>query len=141
MLSLMREASGFDEEPGFLSEAPTGSCSRDACISVIRKRDREWRLLATRSFQRIDWAPLVQACRDADIVVSERWLPRGCAPRWLKLDRRAFQATGGISVYLGDGPKIQTVADRLGSHPWAARASGETIPPIARPRVHFPKGR
>jgi competence protein ComEC len=141
MLSLMSEASGFDEEPGFLSEAPTGSCSRDACISVIRKGDREWRLLATRSFQRIDWAPLVQACRDADIVVSERWLPRGCAPRWLKLDRRALEATGGISVYLGDGPKVETVADRLGSHPWAGRASAEAIPPVARPRVHFPKGR
>jgi len=118
MLSLMSEASGFDEGPGFLSEAPTGSCSRDACISVVHKGDREWRLLATRSFQRIDWGPLVQACRDADIVVSERWLPRGCTPRWLKLDRKALEATGGISVYFGAQPRVETVADRLGSHPW-----------------------
>ena len=119
MLSLMSEASGLDDEPGFLSDSPTGSCSRDACISVIRKGNREWRLLATRSFQRIDWAPLVRACREADIVVSERWLPRGCNPRWLKLDRKALEATGGVSVYLGERPRVTTVAGRLGSHPWA----------------------
>ena len=99
MLSLMSEASGFDEEPGFLSEAPTGLCSRDACISVIRKGDREWRLLATRSFQRIDWAPLVQACRDADIVVSDSGCPA--------VARRAgSSSTGGRSKQLAGSLSI-----------------------------------
>jgi competence protein ComEC len=119
MLSLMSEAAGFDENPGFLSEAPLANCSRDACTAIIRKGDREWRLLATRSFQRIDWAQLVEACRHADIVVSERWLPRGCTPRWLKLDKKALEATGGVSVYLGKRPRVSTVAERLGDHPWS----------------------
>ncbi len=119
MRDLMSEASGFDEEPGLLAGAPFGSCSRDACVAAIRRDGREWRLLATRSTTHIDWAPLVRACAQADIVVSERWLPRHCNPRWLKLDRKALERTGGVSVFLGPEPRVDTVGERLGRHPWA----------------------
>jgi competence protein ComEC len=119
MRSLMSEASGFDEEPGLLDGAPLGSCSRDACVAAIQRDGWEWRVLATRSTTRLDWAPLVQACAQADIVVSERRLPRGCTPRWLKLDRETLGRTGGVAVFLGPSPRVDTVADRLGAHPWA----------------------
>jgi competence protein ComEC len=75
-------------------------------------------VLATRSGQRIDWQALTAACASADIVVSDRWLPRGCNPRWLKLDRKALEATGGVAITLGDRPRVATVGERVGRHPW-----------------------
>jgi competence protein ComEC len=119
MRDLISEASGFDEEPGLLSASPFGSCSRDACVAVVRRHGREFRLLATRSATRIDWQTLVRACAEADIAVSDRWLPRSCTPRWLKLDRKALEATGGVAVYLDGKPRVETVSERLGDHPWA----------------------
>ena len=59
------------------------------------------------------------ACAGAEIVVSDRWLPRGCTSKWLKLDRDSLGRTGGVAIYLGDRPRVQTVAERLGKHPWA----------------------
>ena len=75
---------------------------RDACVAVIRRGKAQWRLLATRSSYRIDWAVLTAACASADIVVSDRRLPRGCEPRWLKLDAKALARTGGLAIYLGN---------------------------------------
>ena len=119
MLSLMSENSGYDGDPVPLSEVPGANCSHDACIAEVERGGRTWRVLATRSGQRIDWAALTSACNSADIAVSDRWLPRGCNPRWLKLDRDALEATGGVAIYLKDSPRVATVAQRVGSHPWA----------------------
>ena len=80
---------------------PYSACSRDACVAMIRKGRAEWRLLATRSATRIDWASSRAPAPTADIVVSDRRLPRGCTPRWLKLDRPALRRTGGLAIYLG----------------------------------------
>ena len=119
MRDLISEASGFDDEPGLLAAAPFGSCTRDACIAVIQREGREYRVLATRSATRIDWSALVKACAEVDIAVSDRWLPRACHPRWLKLDRQTLEKTGGVAVYLADQPRVETVSERLGNHPWA----------------------
>ena len=116
--SLMSESSGFDGDPSAVSDLPNARCSRDACVADVRREGRRLRILATRSGQRIDWRTLTAACASVDIVVSDRWLPRGCNPRWLKLDRKALEATGGIAIYLGENPKVATVADRIGKHPW-----------------------
>jgi competence protein ComEC len=119
MRDLMSEASGFDEEPGLLAAAPYSSCSRDACVSTVRKEGREYRVLATRTATRIEWQTLVKACSDVDIAVSDRWLPRSCKPRWLKLDRKALEETGGIAIFFDDVPRVETVAEWIGYHPWA----------------------
>ena len=117
MRDLMSEASGFDDEPGLLAAAPYSSCSRDACVSTVQKEGRKFRVLATRTATRIEWQTLVKACSEVDIAVSDRWLPRSCKPRWLKLDRTSLEATGGIAIYLDEVPRVKTVAERLGSHP------------------------
>jgi len=97
-------------------------CSRDSCTAAIRKGRVEWRLLATRTSTRIDWVKIARACAEADIAVSDRRLPRGCVPRWLKLDRATLARTGGVALYL-DGPaRIETVAARVAGHPWAVSA-------------------
>jgi competence protein ComEC len=121
--SLLAEASGFDGDPAALDERPFSDCSNDACVAVLRKEGREWRLLATRSATWIDWVPFTRACAQADIIVSDRRLPRGCTPRWLKLDRSGLARTGGVAVYLGAKPRLDTVSSHTGGHPWAQSSS------------------
>jgi competence protein ComEC len=117
--SLISETSGYDGEPLTIAEMPLARCSRDSCVADLKRAGRTWRVLATRSGQRIDWTVLTAACGSADIVVSDRWLPRGCTPRWLKLDRKALEQTGGVAIYLSaPEPRIVTVAGRVGHHPW-----------------------
>jgi competence protein ComEC len=117
--SLLAEASGFDGDPAALDQRPFSDCSNDACVAMLRQQGREWRLLATRSATRIDWLPFTKACAEADILVSDRRLPRGCTPRWLKLDRSTLARTGGVAIYLGAHPRADTVVGRVGAHPWA----------------------
>jgi competence protein ComEC len=135
--SLFAEASGFDGDPDLLDGQPTSDCSHDACVAVLRHGSAEWRLLATRSSTRIDWAAITGACASADIVVSDRRLPQGCRPRWLKLDAEALARTGGVAVYLGERPRVDSVADRVGAHPWAQTV----VKPRSIPPARFPTGR
>lgn len=125
---LFAEASGFDGDPGDLGGQRFSACSKDACVARISRGDRDWHLLATRSSTWIDWDRITRACAAADIVVSDRRLPRGCTPQWLKLDRAALERTGGLAVYLAEKPRLESVAERLGAHPWADR-------PAARNRL------
>lgn len=144
--SLMSEASAYDGEPLPLEEERFARCSRDACVADIVEDGRAWRLLAIRSRERIRWEELTRACADADIVVADRRMPRGCTPRWLKLDREALERSGGVAVFLGGSPNVESVAARLGDHPWA---SGQAPPPEqasklmppARPPARFPTDR
>ena len=117
---LMSEASAYDGNPLPLEEQRFARCSRDACVADLAEGARAWRLLAIRSRERIDWLALTRACADADIVVADRRLPRGCVPRWLKLDRQTLERTGGVAIHLGKEPYVLTVAGRIGGHPWAA---------------------
>jgi competence protein ComEC len=141
---LMSEASAYDGDPKALEEQHFARCSRDACIADIVEGTHAWRLLAIRSRERIDWTALTQACADADIVVADRRLPKGCTPRWLKLDRAALEQSGGMAIYLRNEPRIVTVADQLGEHPWATKV--EVVKAAApngrsRPPSRFPTGR
>lgn len=117
---LMSEASAYDGDPLPLEEQRFARCSRDACIADIVEGESAWRLLAIRSRNRIDWAGLIRTCANADIVVADRWLPKGCSPRWLKLDRKTLEQTGGVAIYLNDGPRVETVSSRISAHPWAS---------------------
>jgi competence protein ComEC len=116
---LLAEASGFDGDPQDLGTTDGSSCSRDSCTAAIGKDGKEWRLLALRSATRIEWAELTRACALADVVVSDRRLPRGCVPRWLKLDAPALRKTGGVAIYFGPSPRVDSVVSRVGLHPWA----------------------
>lgn len=116
--SLLAEASGYDSDPEILDDQSASDCSRDACVALLRHGSAEWRLLATRSAYRIDWDAITTACASADIVVSDRRLPRSCEPRWLRLDSAALARTGGLAIYLGNTPSVDSVADRVGQHPW-----------------------
>jgi competence protein ComEC len=92
-------------------------CGRDTCMAVVRRGGRDWHILATRSRERLPWGELVRACAQADIVVSDRRLPRACTPRWLKLDRAALRQSGGVALYLAEQRRV-TVRVPGDTHPW-----------------------
>ena len=117
---VLAESSGFDGDPAELEKAAFAICSRDSCVANLLSDGGAWGLLATRSSVSIDWAELVRACSRSDIVVSDRCLPRACEPRWLKLDRKMLEQSGGVAIFLGRRPRVETVAERIGQHPWAA---------------------
>jgi competence protein ComEC len=127
MRGTVAEAAGFDGDPETLEGRRFSHCTRDACVAVVESEEGAWRLLATRSPQRSDWVEITRACAEADIVVSDRWLPKACNPRWLKLDRKALAATGGVAIYLGREPRVLSVTQRVGGHPWGPTglSSGE----------------
>ena len=108
-------------EPEYLEleGLPTAACSPDLCAANLDRGGRRWRILATRTPQQIRWDQMVRACAQADIVVSDRMLPRACQPRWLKADRLFLRRTGGLSIVLDQPPRVATVAGQVGRHPWA----------------------
>ena len=112
------ETSGHDGDLLALSDLPTAACSPDLCVADVPGADRNWRILATRSRRFVDFEPLERACADADIVVSDRTLPRTCMPRWLKADRALLGRTGGLAISFEARPEVDTVAGRVGAHPW-----------------------
>src|SRR5690606_27963368 len=111
------ELAGVEGEPVALAEWPGARCSADFCAIAIERAGREWQVLMSRSHNQIEERALAAACERSDIVVSERWLPRSCRPRWLKADGRMLAETGGLAIVL-DGPRVTSVADSQGGHGW-----------------------
>lgn len=116
---MLGEGLGTDGELAALDESAIASCSRDLCVADIVRDGRRWRLLATRSRDFVAWRDMVRACAEADIVVADRRLPEACTPRWIKADRALLEKTGGLAITLGSSPRVVSVADRVGRHPWA----------------------
>lgn len=113
------EAAGMTGNPLPIEQWPGALCSEDACIIAVARGDRTWRALFTRSHDAPAERSLAAACERVDLVVSDRWLPRSCRPRWLKADRRLLEQTGGLAIDLASG-KVQTVAQGEGRHGWWA---------------------
>jgi competence protein ComEC len=115
----MAESFATDDELPDVDDLKGAACTDDACLVTMWRDGRPWRILATRTKTPFDKGPLAQACAGADIVISERYLPRDCVPRWLKVDPRLLKRTGGLSIRLAAAPAVKTVAQGVGSHPWS----------------------
>ena len=118
----LAELAGAEPDYLELDRLPVAACSPDLCAANVVWGGRMWRILATRSPHFVRWDRMVEACAQADIVISERWLPRGCVPRWLKIDRAFLRRSGGLAVTFGERPRVATVAEQVGNHPWAQAA-------------------
>ena len=116
---MLAENGGIDGLPILLSEHSAARCNRDLCLMTRSVGGRTWRVLATRSAYLVPVAEFIAACRSADIVVSERRLPRGCAPRWLRLDQPTLERTGGVAISFGSAT-VRTVRQAGDAHPWIA---------------------
>jgi competence protein ComEC len=115
---VLAELSGAEAAFVDLDAAPAAACSDALCVYELAGSDRTWRILATRSRDLVRWDQMVAACAAADIVVSDRTLPDGCRPKWLKADRAALRQSGGLAFTLRAAPSVVSVADHVGRHPW-----------------------
>jgi competence protein ComEC len=113
-----KELAGVEAEPVALADWPGADCNPDFCALTLHRAGRDWRVLMSRSRYLVDAGVLAAACARADIVVSDRWLPRTCLPKRLKADGRMLARTGGLSVVFGNPPRVATVASSEGEHGW-----------------------
>jgi competence protein ComEC len=114
-----------------LADRPDARCSPDLCVAEVVRGGRRWRVAATRSVYPVAWRELVAVCASSDIVVSERRLPGACKPRWLRLDRRVLDATGGVALGFAGGA-VRTV-HTAAHQPWLD-------PPTVQPPFSAAKG-
>lgn len=127
---MMAENGGVDAELPALADQQDARCSPDLCLIDVEHDGRRWRIAATRSGYLVPWREMMAVCRSADIVVADRRLPPGCAPKWLKLDRTMLAKTGGVVIVLAEKPLVRTVRKAGARHPWieaervAARSGG-----------------
>ncbi|MEH3106208.1 MAG: ComEC/Rec2 family competence protein [Sphingomonas fennica] len=128
--SAVGQAAGIEGEAAALDDWPAARCTADLCAIEIEGR----RLLATRSAYLVDIRAIAAACARADLVVSERRLPRTCRPRWLKVDRSLLGEAGGLAIRMRAGT-VRTALRPGDTHPWVR-------PPLvsAAPR-RYPKPR
>lgn len=116
---VLSENAGYDGALTEVAQLPNARCSADMCAVTVHKDGQDWRILATRSGYLLPWRQLATQCREADIVISDRRLPRGCTPRWLKLDRLYLRRHGGVSVNFHKR-RMHSAIDPQDRHPWRA---------------------
>lgn len=113
----LAELAGMRGEARAIETLPGARCNRDFCTVRLAREGRVWALLLSRGKDNVPERALFQACAGSDIVISDRWLPSSCRPRWLKADRHSLSWTGGMSIDLGRGG-VHTVAEGQGEHGW-----------------------
>ena len=122
----LTETAGMAGELRLLDDWPGARCNPDFCAITLRRGARDWQVLMARGTVLVSERALAAACERADIVISERYLPRSCRPRWLRADRDLLQRTGGLTADLTER-EIETVAHSEGAHGW-------WNPPVRVPR-------
>lgn len=133
---ILGEAGGIDGEFGSVDDSNAARCSRDLCLVTIDARGRRWTIAATRSADHLPWERMRSLCGASDIAISDRRLPRGCRPRWLRLDRAMLKQTGGVAIDLDSGRV--TRARYASDHPWQRP---ETVAPPRPPRPNITRAR
>ncbi len=120
--SVLAERSGEVGDLADLDSLPNSDCSTDSCRVTMQAGGRQWRVLATRSRYLAPIEAMNADCAAADIVVSDRTLPRTCRPRWLKADKPMLAQTGGLALTFAGG-RVETVRAGEGAHPWVIGVS------------------
>ena len=125
--SLLAEASGFDGDPDILDGQPASDCSHDACVALLRTG-------------RHGMAPARHAVGRPDRLGSDHRRLRvgrtsssptaacraAASPRWLKLDAEALGADRRrLRSISATRPRIDSVADQVGAHPWARNRAAQ----------------
>lgn len=114
----LAEAAGVDTPLAALAELNHVECNLDFCRWSHGKGGARRIVLASRGRDRIEGADMAAACAAADVVISDRWLPRECVGRWLTIDRDSLAETGGLALYLDDPPTAVTTLRAGDAHPW-----------------------
>jgi len=118
---MLFEKAGTTAKATSIENWPGVRCTIDICILTISRNAHQWTILATRTPYQVPTMEMAAACRRVDIVISDRWLPKSCAPKWMKADRNMLQQTGGLAFYLADN-KVVSVHEKRAHTPWAEAA-------------------
>jgi competence protein ComEC len=123
------EKAGSKAQATPIEDWPGVQCTLDNYMITVRGTGRTWTLLATRTRNPIPSMEMAAACKRVDIVVSDRWLPASCRPKWIKADRRLLEQSGGLAFYL-DAQRVVTANEGNRHTPWGhaalqARATAE----------------
>lgn len=118
---MVLENAGTNAEPVSMGRWSGAKCSEDSCVIELNRAGRMWRVLATRTPYQIPSMEMAAACRRVDIVVSDRWLPASCRPKWIKADRSFLEQSGGLALFLSDA-KLVSVNDANSHMPWVQAA-------------------
>jgi competence protein ComEC len=118
---MISEKAGSDAEATRIEDWPGAQCTADNCVVTLKGESRNWTLLATRTRNPIPSMEMAAACKRVDIVVSDRWLPKSCRPKWIKADRRLLEQTGGLAFYLNT-QSVVTANENSGHLPWVQAA-------------------
>ncbi len=118
---MVLENAGTNAEPVSMDRWPGAKCSEDSCVIELNRAGRMWRVLATRTPYQIPSMEMAAACKRVDIVVSDRWLPASCRPKWIKADRGSLEQSGGLALFLSDA-KLVSVNDANSHMPWVQAA-------------------
>ena len=113
----LTETAGMSGTLRTLDDWPGARCTEGYCAIMLRRGGRDWQLLLARGKAMVPERALASACERADVVVSERYLPWSCHPRWLKADRGMLEQSGGLTIDFERG-RIRTVAEDEGKHGW-----------------------
>jgi competence protein ComEC len=135
MRDVLSERSGTADALADLDVAKGASCGRDMCLITLSRGGRTWRIAATRSDYRLPWEAFTATCRAVDIIISDRRLPKGCTPRWIKADRDFLSRSGGLAITLKAQPLVETVRQLGDQHPWRA------LPILTSGRGYYPDRR
>jgi competence protein ComEC len=115
------EKAGSFAEATPIEDWPGVQCTLDNCVITVTGATRSWTLLATRTRTPIASMEMAAACKRVDIVVSDRWLPQSCRPKWIKADRRLLEQSGGLAFYL-DAQRVVTANESNRHTPWVKAA-------------------
>jgi competence protein ComEC len=115
------EKAGSFAEATPIEDWPGVQCTLDNCVITVTGATRSWTLLATRTRTPIASMEMAAACKRVDIVVSDRWLPQSCRPKWIKADRRLLEQSGGLAFYL-DAQRVVTANESNRHMPWVQAA-------------------
>jgi competence protein ComEC len=118
---MLRETAGTTAEPQAMENWPGAQCSTDICITEIEGDAKRWRIMATRTPYPVPAMEMAAACKRVDIVISDRWLPSSCRPRWIKADRNMLDESGGLAFYLQD-QRLVSVNGTNVHMPWVMAA-------------------
>lgn len=135
-VSMLSENAAIKTEPKAIDEWDSARCSADICTFAIKNGSRSWSIMATRSGYLVPAMEFAAACKRADIVISERYLPWSCKPRWFKADRDFLEQNGGLAVYF-DTAFVDSVARTTAHYPWSTLGKKERTPkrPFIQPNA------
>ena len=118
---MISEKAGSNAVATPIEQWPGANCTSDNCIISIAAPNRTWTILATRTAYQVPAMEMAAACRRVDIVMTDRWLPQNCRPKWIKADRGLLEQTGGLAIYLGD-QRVITANENRTHMPWVQAA-------------------